>query len=335
MSIIYVKILFNIGAYQDCLDIGYNVLNVLDESKINSIDYQNSIVNKEEFIFLVTECVGYIALVDILTLKEDVVEFLEISKKLLPFIPESYQIFVQLQNLIKGESAKVNPKMSGNDMFSEILYHIINAFVNFKNKPEVFAQEIYKSKLTAHETMMFQFELFADLMIGYAYIELGSYRKASAIIYKIIKYAKLKGMHAITHIAWYVMSILNIREGKFDIAYGVLNNSDIQMERNGVNSDYMTMLNKVNMYKVLMCTNSVEQAQICMNQASYIVQKYGINFNLNIDIKQIMSENISRETVYSDKEIPPKTDESASDKGIEMMNNEDDGEVVNPNDFFS
>ena len=34
------KILFNIGAYGDCLDIGYNVLNVLDSEKINSIKYK-------------------------------------------------------------------------------------------------------------------------------------------------------------------------------------------------------------------------------------------------------------------------------------------------------
>lgn len=79
------------------------------------------------------------------------------------------------------------------------------------------------------------------------------------------------------------MSILNIAEGKFDIAYGALNNSTIQMEKTGGISEYLTMLHKVNMYKVLMNLNSPDQAQICLNQASYIIQKYGINFNLNID----------------------------------------------------
>ena len=62
-----IEILFNIGAYEDCLDIGYNVLNVLDSEKIDSIQY--TIVSKEEFKYLVSECVGYIALVDVITLK--------------------------------------------------------------------------------------------------------------------------------------------------------------------------------------------------------------------------------------------------------------------------
>lgn len=339
MSIIYVKILFNIGAYEDCLDIGYNVLNVLDSEKINSIKY--TIISKEEFRFLVCECVGYVALVDVLTMKEDVGEFLDISKKLLNFIPETYSIFVQLQKLLKGEGAKLTPAMNGNDVFSASLYHIINAFVSFKNNPDAFAQEIYKSKIIARETMMHQFELFTDLMIGYAYIQLNSFKKASAIIYKIIKSSKAKGMNAIVHLAWYVMSILNIKEGRYDIAYGVLNNSNIQMEKSGVISEYLTMLNKVNMYKVLMCTNSKDQAQICMNQASYIVQKYGLNFNLNIDIKKIMLENsVNKETAQTYVQTPVITKESVSEQRIEenfeaSSFDENDSDVVNPSEFFS
>lgn len=333
MSVIYVKILFNIGAYEDCLDIGYNVLNVLDTEKVNSINY--TIISKEEFKYLITECVGYVALVDVLTMKEDVEEFLEISKKLLDFLPEKYSIFVQLQNLLKGKDVSVSQSMVGEDPFSSILYHIINAFVTYKNNPEAFAREIYKAKLVSKVTMMYGFELFADLMIGYAYVELRSYKKASFILYKIVKIAKEKGLKALEHICWYVMSILHIKEGKFDLAYGVLNNSNIQMEKNGTISEYLIMLNKVNMFKVLMCTKSQDQAQICMNQANNIVQKYGINFNLNIDIKKILSENLSNNRTENNvnKEISSvAVRESAENLSGFEANDED---VINPMEFFS
>lgn len=333
MSIIYVKILFNIGAYEDCLDIGYNVLNVLDNEKINSINY--TIVSKAEFKYLITECVGYIALVDVITMKEDVNEFLNISGKLLDFLPPSYSIFAQLQSLIAGNGAQVNPSMIGENPFSAALYHIINAFVSFKGNPEAFAQEIYKAKIVAKSTMMHSLELFADLMIGYAYVKLKSYKKSSAILYKIVKLAKSKGMNSIEHIAWYIMSILNISEGRFDIAYGVLNNSNIQMEKNGTISEYLTMLNKVNMYVVLMCTKSQEQAQICMNQASAIVQKYGINFNLNIDIKKILSENASNNRQEEQtRNIESSVVQKESAERISGFD-ESDGDVVNPMEFFS
>jgi ATP/maltotriose-dependent transcriptional regulator MalT len=183
--------------------------------------------------------------------------------------------------------------------------------------------------------MMHSLELFVDLMIGYAYIKLKSYKKASAIIYKIIKLAKAKGMNAIEHIAWYVMSILNISEGRFDIAYGVLNNSNIQMEKTGAISEYLVMLNKVNMYIVLMCQKSQDQAQICMNQASSIIQKYGINFNLNIDIKKILLENSNTNRV--DNQTLNTTSSVGKSESIERFSgfDESDGDVVNPMEFFS
>lgn len=282
MSVIYVKILFNIGAYNDCLDIGYNILNVIDSQKLDSIQY--SIISKEEFKYLTTECIAYVAIVVVVTMQDDVKEFLDIANKLLDFLPPAYSIFIQLQNLMFGQPINLDKNQATtNNNICAILYYIINAFNNYKNDPEKFAQEIYKAKLIANETMSAQFEALTDLLIGYAYIKRGTYKKASAMLYEIIKTSKAKGMNAILHTSWYIMSILNIAEGKFDIAYGALNNSTIQMEKTGGISEYLTMLHKVNMYKVLTNLNSPDQAQICLNQASYIIQKYGINFNLNID----------------------------------------------------
>lgn len=343
MSIIHVKILFNIGAYDDCLDIGYNVLNVLDSQKIDAINY--TVISKDEFKYLVSECIAYIATVDVITLKEDVVEFLDISNKLFNFIPKEYSIFVQLQNLIKGQKVTLTANMSENNIFSSILYHFLRAFVNFKDDATAFAQEVYKSKLIAKDYQFHGFELFADLLIAYAYVQLGSYNKAYAMLYKIVKTAKEKGMNSIVYLDWYVMSILYIKQGKFDLAYGVLNNSNIQMEKAGGVSEYLIMLNKVNMYKVLMCTQAQDKAQICMNQASAIVQKYGLNFNLNIDIKKLMSENqnvntqnsvnkvqteqpvLHKERVSEEKVQPEEPSKSGFDEG--------DGDVINPEDFFA
>lgn len=345
MSMIHVKILFNIGAYDDCLDIGYNVLNVLDSQKIDSIKF--TVISKEEFKALLTECIAYIAIVDVVSLKEDVQEFLDISNKLFNFVPKDFSIFVQLQNLIKGQKVTIAANMGGNNIISAMLYHIMRAFVNFKGDPVAFAQEAYKSKLIAKEAYMYKFELFVDMLIAYSYIQLNSYKKASAILYQVIKTAKEKGMNSIMHVAWYIMSIVNINEGKIDIAYGILNNSNIQMEKSGGISEYLTMLNKVNMYKVLMCSGAQDKAQICMNQASYIVQKYGLNFNLNIDIKKLMLENQNnreaalQQNAYNPVEAQMPQVESVSEKELSQSQNaetnfdESDGDVINPEDFFS
>lgn len=339
MSIIHVKILFNIGAYDDCLDIGYNVLNVLDSQKIDAIRYTT--ISKQDFMALVSECIAYIAIVDIITLREDVTEFLDISRKLFNFIPKEYDIFIQLQNLIKGQKMTLSESMKGNNLFSNLLYPILNAFANFRNNPEAFAQEVYKSKLIAKESFMYVFELFVDLLIGYCYVQLNSFVKASAMLFKIVRTSKEKGMISIMHFAWYIMSTLNIKQGKYDIAYGILNNANIQLEKNGNISEYLTMLNKFNMYKVLMCCSEPDKAEICMNQAAYIVEKYGLNFNLNIDIKKLMMENQSNsepvQLSHNRQELPAEQQRESERENIQSQSGftEADGDVVNPDEFFS
>jgi UDP-N-acetylmuramate-alanine ligase len=63
------------------------------------------------------------------------------------------------------------------------------------------------------------------------------------------------------------------------------------MEKFGGVSDYMTLLNKINMYKLLMCIDDTQRAEICMSQAKYIVEKYGLKYDLDIDIDKFKSEN--------------------------------------------
>ncbi len=344
LSIIHVRILFNIGAYENCMDIGYNVLNVLDSSKIETIRFTS--VTKQEFKELINECIACIAIADIVSLKEDVNEFLDISRKLFNFIPAEFSVFSQLQNLIKGQSVGLAPNMaSPNNIYSATIYHIVNAFTKFKNNPNEFAKEIYKAKLIAKETGLYKFELFVDLMIGYSYIQLNSFKKAQSIIQKVITSAKEYGMSSIEHIGCYVMSILEIKLCRFDIAYGVLNNSTIQMEKNPI-SEYLTMLHKVNMYKVLMCCQEQDKAQICMNQAKFIVEKYGLNYNLNIDIKKLMMENQNvsqaiQQGVSAPPPVPQK-EESLSERENSIPSSSQasdsdsaDSDFVNPEDFFS
>ena len=153
--------------------------------------------------------------------------------------------------------------------------------------------------------------------------------------YKIIKTAEEKGMVSIVHLTWYILSILNIKQGKYDIAYGILNNSNIQMEKIGGISEYLTMLNKFNMYKVLMCTQAKDKAEICLNQATDIVQKYELNFNLNVDIRELMSENSNRYVQPVNNPLHSPVEENESTREPVENDSDVDGEVVNPEDFFS
>ena len=110
-------------------------------------------------------------------------------------------------------------------------------------------------------------------------------------MYEVVKSAKDKGLNAIMFMGWYVLSVLHMKQGRFDIAYGMLNNSSIQMEKLGGVSDYLMLLNKFTMYKLMKCLKVEDKANICISQANYIVKKYGLNFNTDFDMEKFLSDN--------------------------------------------
>lgn len=282
MSMLHIQILFNIGALVDALDVGYKVLNIINRDTIDKL--KPEYMSKEDFIGFVTDSVGYVALANVLLLVGNVQEFLKIVRADLDFIPKSYDIFITLQDLLHG--VKTHPsvqQIDANDRFGGVILHIINAFVNFAGDYKMFAEDIYRAKVIAKDNRLHQLELFSDLLIGYAYLQLESYKKADAIVYQIIKATNENGMTTLLYVAWYVMSELHLRQHKYDVAFGIVNNSLIQLEKNNTTSEYLLMLFKYNMFKILMYMKQPDKADICMGHAQYIAQKYGINFEFDAD----------------------------------------------------
>lgn len=282
MSMLHIQILFNIGALVDALDVGYKVLNIINRDTIDKL--KPEYMSKEDFIGFVTDSVGYVALANVLLLVGNVQEFLKIVRADLDFIPKSYDIFITLQDLLHG--VKNHPtvqQIDENDRFGGVILHIINSFVNFAGDYKLFAEDVYRAKVIAKDNRLHQLELFSDLLIGYAYLQLESYKKADAIVYQIIKATNENGMTTLLYVAWYVMSELHLRQHKYDVAFGIVNNSLIQLEKNNTTSEYLLMLFKYNMFKILMYMKQPDKAEICMGHAQYIAQKYGINFEFDTD----------------------------------------------------
>jgi len=114
------------------------------------------------------------------------------------------------------------------------------------------------------------------------------------------------------YLGWYFLSEMNIREGKYDVAYGMLNNSIIQLEKYGKASDFLMLLFRYNMFKVMMHTAQSDKAQILLNQSYYLRQKYNINFEFDIDPEHYISQ-YSFSTVDGEKIAPVEEPEIVED----------------------
>jgi hypothetical protein len=279
ISLIHIQVLFNVGALVDCLDVGYKVLNVVNNSTIEILkpDYYSI----DDFKMLITDSAGFVALANVLLMTGAVGEFLNILRQELDFVPQSYDLFITAQEVLKRHDVAIpNCAISPNDKFGGFLLHLLHAFVG--NDGE-YAEHIYKAKIIAKDNMLYQLELFADLLIANAYVQAQSFKKAEAIIYKIIKESSGKGMTNILYAAWYIMSELSLKQNKYDVAFGIINNSLIQLEKNTSTSEYLLLLFKYNMFKVMMFKQQYEKAQICLGHAQYLAQKYDIHFDFDID----------------------------------------------------
>ena len=326
MSLVHVEILFNIGAWEDCLDVGYRVLNVVNQANLSALkpDY----LTEEQFEAIVMDTIAYVALCNVLQLKGNVQEFLNIVRTDLTNVPHSFDIFIALQDMIFGRIPKYDRSMvSDNDKFSGVIFHIIEAFMRCRHDYNVFAEEVYEAKILAKSRGLHQFELFADLMIAYAYIKIDSHTKASMIIYKIIKTANEKGMTNLLYLAWYIMSELNLAQGKYTVTYGIVNNSLIQLEKADYANEYLMLLFKYNMYKVLRFKGQEINSQICLAQANYISKKWGINFEFDTDPDHF----IAQVDPDDEENVPPKDYDTVDASEIvqteEEQNNQSESEV--------
>lgn len=282
MSVVHIQILFNIGALMDCLDVGYKVLNIVNSQTLPML--KPEYMAEEEFQGLIVDSAGYVALANVLLLSGNVEEFLRILRNELSCIPQSYDLFISLQDLLHGKPVStLTSQVDDNDRFGSIIYNIINAFTNLNGDYTQFAENIYRAKVFAKNNKLHQLELFCDLMIGFSYMELESFKKADSIIYKIIKETNKNGMTTLLYVAWFIMSELHLKQNKYDVAFGIVNNSLIQLEKNNTTSPYLLMLFKYNMYKVMMFKRQYDKADICMSHARYIAEKYIINFAFDTD----------------------------------------------------
>ena len=176
MSLIHIQILFNVGAFADCIDIGYRVLNVVNNDTLEILKPEH--LSLEQFKEMIIDSVGYILLANIVLLTGKSQEFLNIIKNEFTDIPKNFEIFIQLENLIFGKEVVLTDiEENEYDKFGTYIYFIIKAITELDSNYDSFAQTVYEAKIAARQNGIYQLELFADVLISYAYIEMNIYVK--------------------------------------------------------------------------------------------------------------------------------------------------------------
>ncbi|MBQ3311325.1 hypothetical protein IJG72_04535 [bacterium] len=276
ISLIKVQVLFNVGDYEDCIVLGDEIFNILKNSNLDTIKPKS--LTEKDFIEQLTNTAEYVLFSRVLQLKKDTPNFCEIIESVLPKIPDSFKLFVEIDKLLRGYPLSKNLKVNigQNDLFGECLLKIVQAFSNESANAEEFAAKIYHAKVAAKEKKLNKIELFCDLLIGHSYFELEKYQKAAVIYNSVLEESTNSGFKDITKLALYSMAELSANTGEVSSAYILVSNTLIELEQQNNANIFIIFMFKILQTKILKLQNKDNDSNLCFEQVKQISKKYNI-----------------------------------------------------------
>lgn len=278
ISLVKIEILFNVGNLEDCIDSGDEIFGNLVGTDIQALIPKT--VSPAQFYDLLKDAAGYVIFAKILQLKNDTYKFCELAEQIVPNLPDTFKLFVELNNLIHGKEVNLPPLNENTDKFGFVLYFIISAFKDDLNNPDKFAAEIYRAKLKAMEYNLSQIELFCDLMIGRAYMKKAQTKKANSIFSSVLETSQNNGLKNLFYLAAYHTAELALINNDIATAYGIISNTIVELEKNRNKNLYILMMFKIIYARVLGKRNETNQADFCYNQAKQIAQNCNLKLNI-------------------------------------------------------
>lgn len=293
ISLVKIEILFSIGNLKDCVEAGDEILGVITPENIIKFKPEN--LSPGQFEEVVFSAMSFVAISKIILLQNDLQDFIDrikISTGLIK-LPKVFDLFLYLEKVIKGIKINLPSDISVEyDKFSKIIVNIIRAFNDSENDYRVFADNIHKAKVNAKTNKLSQIELLCDLLIGYSYFKLNNDKKAASIYYNVLETSTKNGLKMITYLDWYFISVLKFKQQDIEVALGIANNAVIQLEKDNNSSDFLFFLFRILLSKIFMARNDKKSAELCLNNAKFIKEKYGLNFYINSDLTNESKEDI-------------------------------------------
>ena len=165
------------------------------------------------------------------------------------------------------------------DKYSQILFPVMQGLIAWKYKDwNNLGNYVYNAKLVAALLNQYQLEYFCDLMIGFAYQNLGNIKKAKQIYYNILDMAEEKGIKNIIYLSWVLIAKAEFQDGNIDMCVGLINNSILNLEKDADASEFFMMIFKALSSEVMIALKAnIEKAMFCAEQAFETAAKNKLN----------------------------------------------------------
>lgn len=280
ISLVKIEILFSIGNLKDCVDAGEDILDVITSENARKLKPEH--LSEKQFQEAIFDAMSFVAISKIILLQNDLQGFMAKVQTAVGRLPKVFDLFLNLEKVIKGIKVQFPyDTLEENDKFYNIIANIISAFSQDDYK--IFADNIHKAKINARIQKLSQVELLCDLLIGYSYFKLNEHKKASSIYHNVLERSIKNGLKTITYLDWYLISMLKFEQQDVAVAFGIANNALLQLEKDINSGDFLFFLFRILLSKILIAKNDIKSAELCLNNAKFIKEKYGLNFDINLE----------------------------------------------------
>ena len=243
LSLINIEILFNIGEYTNCIEIGEKLLSVLNPDVLPIIKPESFSLNL--FITHLLDTFKLVGLAKVLTLDENIEQFFEsIRNAFNEDLPEKNCIKA-IKEFLAGKDY-VPSNVEEENSFSKIIFLILQELSEVKKDYKSFAMNIYQAKLLAADINQTRLEYICDLLIAYAYAKIGIISKASYIYNDVLEKSEKSAIFSTTILAEYLLAITKIDSGDVSDAQIIIGNMlDIIQKHDNQSKVFFAMFEKL------------------------------------------------------------------------------------------
>lgn len=246
-SCIHVKITFNLARYSQCISICDKIMSIMTNEFIDKLVYNGA--DREQMISFVKEILVYAALSKIIICDSNLEDFLSnISTQLgSELISDSY--LMMLNKLYHLDEYDTDAGLPSDEM-STFIANILIAFKNFGDGYNIFAQNVYKAKISAQSDDMKIFSLLCDLLIGYSYQKLNlvnnvSWKKTEIIYDDVLRIAQKSGLNTLVQLTnWFKATLLKDK-GLYEDAYELVTVISNSLKRNHAKNRILSLINYI------------------------------------------------------------------------------------------
>jgi len=309
-SCIHAKIAFHLSHYNQCINICDKILTSVTPELLSKIETNN--IPRTEFMSYISEVLIYSALSRIIICNNTLEEFLIRVKEVLGEELYSTSFLLILDKIYHNQEYDIDSMPMPNDSISMFISNIAQAFKQFDEGYNKFAQNIYNAKLSAQNEKYSMLSLICDLLIGYSYQKLSletstSWKKCERIyddVYEIAQKSGYKSVMLIT--TWFKASLLKDK-GVYDEAYELVSSISNAIKRQRIKNRLLSVMTYI---LTLNIASKIEDKKtaipILVYRITYEAERYGFeNYYKFIEDQRVLDPEymeVFKEAIRAEQE---------------------------------